>query len=181
MQLVSKLALNLLWIAAAAFVLVASAASAQTYPPGTDTLTTDADDTTPEPGSSVNVTGTVLDADGSPVEGADVTFTITSNPGAASFSNGQQSITAKTDANGVAIVALSTGANPGTIVVRVDSGGKVSQVTLTTGEPQALPKTGGAPGISGTSLPFTVGAGAGILILLAAGAVTARRLRVVGS
>lgn len=177
MQLVSKLALNLLWIAAAVFILAASAASAQTYPPEVGSVTADADDTTPDPGSTVNVSGTVTDADGNPVAGATVTFTITSNPGSASFENGQQTITAVTGGDGVATVALNTGNETGTIVVRVDANGVVSQVTLTTGSPQTLPKTGGEPG-GATSVPLTPAMAAGAaMLLLAAGAVAVRRLR----
>ena len=183
MQLVGKLAQNLLWIIAAAFILAASAASAQTYPPDVDSVTAGAEDTTPEPGSSVDVTGTVTDADGNPVAGATVTFTLTSNPGGASFDNGQQSIVATTDENGVAVAVLNTGDEPGTIVVRVDSNGVVSQVTLTTGNPQALPLTGGETGGPATGLPLAPAAmvAGTAMFLLAAGAVAVFRLRTTGS
>lgn len=182
MHLVSKVALNLFWIAAAAFILAASAASAQTYPPGTETLTADVDDDTPDPGSSVNVAATVKDGDGNVIADETVTFTITSNPGDASFANGQQTTTAQTDANGSAIVVLNTGATPGTIVIRVDHGSSVSQVTVVTGAPQALPKTGGDPGSGGTDVPLTaVLVASTAFILLAAGATAARKLRLIGS
>jgi hypothetical protein len=182
MQLISRLALNLLWIAGVAFILAASAASAQTYPPAVGSLTATANDTTPAPGSTVEVSGVVLDANSNPVAGATVTFTVTSNPGGASFDNGQQSITATTNADGVAVALLNTGSEPGTIVVRVDASGVISQVSLTTGAPQALPKTGGPQATSGTTLPLAgaIAAGVGIL-LLAVGVVTVRKLRVVGS
>jgi hypothetical protein len=174
-QIISKVALNLLWIAAAAFILAASAASAQTYPPDVQTVTADADDTTPEPGSTVDVTATVLDANGDPVEGAEVTFTVTSGEG--TFANGQTTITVTTDANGVATAALTTGSTPGNIVVRVDANGVVSQVTLSTGSPQALPKTGGPSGSVGTGLPLAPALAAAMLVLfLAAGAVGVRKL-----
>lgn len=181
MQLVSKLALNLLWVGAAAFILAASAASAQTYPPEVDSVTAGVDDTTPDPGSTVEVSSTVTDADGYPVAGATVTFTITANPGEASFENGQRTITAVTGSDGVATVTLKTGAEAGTIVVRVDANGVVSQVTLTTGSPQALPQTGG-PGAASTSLPLTPAMAAGAaLLLLAAGVVAVRKFRIPGS
>ena len=181
MHLVSRLAQNLVWIVVVVFILAASAASAQTYPPEADSVTADTDDTTPDPGSTVNVSGTVTDADGNPVAGATVTFTLTSNPGSASFENGQQTITAVTASNGVATVGLQTGGETGTIVVRVDANGAVSQVTLTTGSPQALPQTGGEPGgATGIPLSPTMAAGAALL-LLAAGAIAVRRLRISGS
>lgn len=182
MQLVSKLAQNLVWITVAAFILAASAASAQTYPPEVDSVTASVDDTTPDPGSTVEVSGTVTDADGNPVAGATVTFTLTSNPGGASFANGQQTITATTNENGVARAVLNSGSAPGTIVVRVDANSVVSQVTLTTGSPQALPQTGGEPGGSAAGLPLTPAMAAGAaLLLLAAGFVAVRRLRISGS
>lgn len=209
MQLVSKLALNVLWIAAAAFILAASAASAQTYPPPVDEVAATVDDTTPDLGATVELSASATDENGNPLVDVEVTFTITSNPGGASFVDDQvssigapmafvssadsiveiaaayasqtETATALTDEGGIARVKLYTGNEPGTIVVRVDANGVVSQVTLTTGSPQALPKTGGEPG-GATSLPLTpaMAAGAAILLLVA-GAVAARRLRISGS
>ena len=148
------------------------------YPPGVGSVSVSAADTTPSPRSSVQVTATVLDSSGSPQPGVSVSFIITSNPGDASF-QGAQSITAVTDENGIARAALYTGAEAGTIVVRAEAAGIVSQVTLATGEPQQLPRTGGAPG-SGTAAPLwpaVVGLGATLVIIGMAGIFVVLRPR----
>jgi hypothetical protein len=176
MQLVSRIALNLLIIGAVAFVLVASAASAQEYTPDAEDLTVEASDTTPSPGESVTIFAKVTDSEGDGVANTEVTFTITSNPGDAEFANGGQSTMEHTNDEGQASVVLNTGATPGTIVVRVDGAGEVSQVTVTTGSPQSLPKTGSQP-LSDGSLPLTAAALAAMgLALLASAALGFRKL-----
>ena len=133
------------------------------YPPDGGTVSVEAEDTTPPPDSAVELTCTALDADGNPLAGVPCTFTITSNPGGASF-DGDSSITVVTDENGVAVVDLETGSDPGNIVVSVEANGGVSQVTLATGTPQELPNTGGRPQPAGSSTIWP-------LVLIAVGAV----------
>jgi hypothetical protein len=178
MHLVGKIALNLLWIGAALFILAASAASAQTYPPTGTSLDAGTTEPTPTAGSTVDVFGVVLDASNNPVAGAEVVFTITSDPGGAQFSNGSNTITALTNESGIATVHLVTGTATGTIVVRVDSNGVVSQVTLSTAGPQALPKTGGQPADSASSLPLAAAAAAlGVISIVAGGSLINRSRR----
>lgn len=177
MRLAKKLAVSLLTIGAVAFILAASAASAQVYPPEGKSLAVEASDPTPNPGESVDVTAQVTDSDDKGVAGADVMFTITSNPGDAEFKNGEQSITEMTDGDGYATVVLHTGDQPGAIVIRVEAAGEVSQVTVTTGDPQSLPTTGGAPIASAGGIPLTALAAAAAGIALLAGAAFTWRMR----
>ena len=156
MQLATKFVGTLLWIAAATFILAASAASAQTYPPNVDSVTAGTSDDTPDAGDVVQVFGTVVDDDGNPVEGAEVTFTISSDPGGSTFSNGNTTIVATTNADGIATVTLNTSNDEGAIVVQVASGGVISQVTITTGAPQAL-STGVTPTGNDVSVPLAGG------------------------
>lgn len=178
MPFINKFTQVAFWLAIIAFVLAASAASAQTYPSDVGSISAGADDTEPAPRSSVEVTGTTLDSAGNPLVGVEVTFTITSNPGDASFSNGEDTIVAKTDENGIATATLNTGNEPGTIVVAVEAAGLLSQVTITTGDPQSLPSTGGAPG-SDVSLDWpvllTVAAAVFVLGTAAVGLIARRR------
>ena len=176
MQLASKFVGTLLWLAAATFILAASAASAQTYPPDVDSVTAGAENDTPNAGDAVKVFGTVVDSDGNPVEGAEVTFTISSDPGGSTFSNDSTTIVATTNADGIATAVLNTSNGPGTTVVQVASGGIISQVTVTTGAHQALPTTGGEPlgqGGSGSSLMAVLGIAA--LVIAGAGLIAIRK------
>lgn len=158
MQLATKFVGTLLWIAAATFILAASAASAQTYPPDVDSVTAGTEDDTPDTGDAVAIFGTVVDSDGYPVEGAEVTFTIASSPGGATFSNSSTTIVATTNAAGIATVTLTTGNDEGATVVQVVSGGATAQVTVTTGAPQALPTvTVATP--TGSDISVPVGGG----------------------
>lgn len=118
------------------------------YPPPVGSLSASASDITPEAGSDVTVTCTLLDTNGRAIAGQPCTFTIISQPGGASF-DGAQSTMANTGADGVATVVLSTGTNPGTIVVETGSGALTSQVTITSGSGLAqLPDTGATPASS---------------------------------
>lgn len=171
MPLFSKFTQIAFWAAAVAFVLAASAASAQTYPSDVGSVSAGAGDTDPAPGTSVQVTGTAFDSAGNPLEEVEITFAITSNPGDASFDNGEQSIIGITDENGVATVILNTGADPGTIVVSVEASGVLSQVTLNSGVPQSLPTTGGATGSDGSSQWVLVLAAIGGALVLATAAL----------
>ena len=176
-------AAKLMIVALAAGRLLWGASQAMAnYPPPVGSLSAGASDTTPEPGSDVTVTCTVLDSSGNPMANELCTFVITSQPGGASF-DGSSSTTGVTDANGVATAVLSAGATPGTIVLETQSGAMSSQVTLTTGaEPAELPSTGGAPGETGSApWPLAAGAAAGAMALGLAGAFMALRARRSGS
>jgi hypothetical protein len=132
------------------------------YPPPAGSVTASADTDAASTGASVDVTCTVLDTAGAPVENELCTFTIVSQPGT-DASIGSDPVTKVTDANGVATATLHTGSTAGVIVVEVEARGVPSQVSITTGaepgiappsspsEPASqLPATG-AGGIAGTS------------------------------
>lgn len=129
---------------------------AQTYPPPVGSLTVTASSTTPAAGATTTITATVLDNSGDPVDGAEVTFQIVSQPGSdAQWANGELETTGTTDANGVATAVLSVGSTAGNIIVETVSGEKTSQVTLAVAsEAGGLPETGGSPSAgSGSGMP----------------------------
>jgi len=120
---------------------------AQSYPPPVGSLSVEAASTTA--GSTTDVTATVLDESGNPVEGAEVVFRIVSQPGDdATWADGSQETTALTDASGIAVAVLNAGSNPGSITIETVSGAKTSQVTVAVDEaaPGGLPPTGASPG-----------------------------------
>jgi hypothetical protein len=142
-------------IGLAAGLVWAASAAAQTYPPPAGSLSVTASSTTP--GGSSNVSATVLDDSGAPIEGAEVTFTIISQPGSdARFANGETTTTGTTGADGVATVVLYAGADPGSIIIETQSGEQTSQVTVAVEEsaagPAEVPSTGAAPGDGGIPL-----------------------------
>jgi hypothetical protein len=139
--LTAALALALFWGA----LSTTGEGSAQSYPPPVGSLSVEAPSTTP--GGSSNVTATVLDNDGNPVEGAEVVFTIISQPGDdAHWADGGLQTTAITGADGVATAILVAGSSPGTIIIETTSGEKTAQVTLgVEEEAEGLPPTGGLP------------------------------------
>ena len=121
---------------------VAEGARAQSYPPPVGSLKVEAGTTAP--GTSSNVTATVLDNAGNPVQGATVTFRITSQPGSdAHWANGKLETTATINAKGVAAAVLTAGTTAGNIIVETVSGEKTSQVVVAVQE--GLPSTGGTP------------------------------------
>ena len=133
----------------------ASGARAGTYPPPAGSLSVEASTTTP--GGTSNVSAKVLDDGGDPIEGADVTFAIVSQPGDdAQFANGKTTTTGTTGADGVATVVLYAGADPGSIIIETQSGEQTSQVTVEVAdsgaEPSEVPDTGAAPGDGGIPL-----------------------------
>ena len=131
----------------AAGIAIAPGVRAQNYPPPVGSLSVEGASTTP--GSTSNVTATVLDNSGDPVEGAEVTFTITSQPGTdARWANGGLEITATTGANGIATAVLTAGSTTGNIIIETVSGEKTSQVTVAV--QSGLPTTGGAPPLEGS-------------------------------
>jgi hypothetical protein len=138
-------------------LVLARGASAQNYPPPVGSLSVEAAPTTP--GGTTDVTATVLDNAGNPVEGAEVIFRIVSQPGTdACWPDGDLETTAITDANGVATAVLTAGSATGNIIIETLSGDKTSQVTVAVQEeaeaPVEVPVTGGAPAQgSGDGLP----------------------------
>src|SRR3990170_2721139 len=107
-------------------LILASEVRAQTYPPPVGSLSVRAASTST--GSTTDVTATVLDNNGNPVEGAEVTFRITSQPGDdAQWEGGGLETTALTDADGVATAVLLAGSDPGNIIIETISGDKTSQ------------------------------------------------------
>ncbi len=129
-----------LWIGG---LSLAQGARAQNYPPPVGSLSAGAASTTP--GATTDVTATVLDSAGNPVQGAQVIFRILAQPGTdAHWADGGLETTAITDANGVATAVLTAGAEPGDIIIETLSGEKTSQVTVAVQE-SGLPATGGTP------------------------------------
>lgn len=147
---------------------LASEALAQTYPPPVGSLSVEA--AAAEPGGSTDVRATVLDNDGNPVEGADVLFTIVSQPGDdAHWENGELETTETTESDGVATAVLFAGSAPGNIVIETVSGATTSQVTVAVAEDVSnLPGTGallpsdGSDGLAGWQIGALAGAGAAL-------------------
>ncbi len=98
-------------------------------------------------------------------------FMITSQPGGASF-NGSETASAVTDANGLATVRLTTGSKSGITVVRVEGAGGVTQVTVRSGGPQQLPKTGGLPSSDASTPVWPVLIGLAALAVITSAAET---------
>ena len=156
-------------------LILAGEVRAQSYPPPVGSLSVEAASTTA--GSTTDVTATVLDESGNPVEGAQVVFRIVSQPGDdATWADGSQEITALTDAGGVAMVVLNAGSDPGSIIIETVSGAKTSQVTVQVEEAASgLPPTGAIPnsgddGVAAWQIAFlAVGAAvlAGGLVIIA--------------
>lgn len=122
---------------------MAQGARAQTYPPPVGSLSVESSTTATTVGATADITATVLDNAGDPIEGAEVLFIIASQPGDdAQWSNSETEITVETNADGVATAVLSVGSTPGTIIVETVSGEQTSQVTITVA---GQPETGGAP------------------------------------
>ncbi len=130
-------------------LILAGEARAQTYPPPVGSLSVEAGSTAT--GSTTDVTATVLDESGNPVEGAEVVFRIVSQPGDdATWADGSQETTALTDANGVATAVLNAGSDAGDIIIETISGAKTSQVTVEVAEAAGgLPPTGASPDSGG--------------------------------
>jgi len=148
--------------------ILAGQAHAQTYPPPVGSLSVEASSATTTTGGTSDITATVLDESGNPVEGAEVTFRIVSQPGDdASFADGGLETTGLTDASGIATVVLNAGSEPGSIIIETVSGAKTSQVTVTVEEAAGgLPPTGASPRSGGDS-----GVATWQIALMAVGAV----------
>src|SRR3990172_4885260 len=127
-------------------LILAAEGRAQNYPPPVGSLSVEAASTTT--GGTSDITATVLDESGNPVEGAEVVFRIVSQPGDdATWADGNVETTALTDASGIAIAVLNAGSDPGSIIIETVSGAKTSQVTVAVEEaaPGGLPPTGASP------------------------------------
>ena len=159
-------------------LVLAGEARAQTYPPPVGSLSIEAGSTTT--GGTSDVTATVLDESGNPVEGAEVVFRIVSQPGDdATWSDGSLEITALTDANGLATAILTAGSDPGDIIIETISGAKTSQVTVAVAAAAGgLPPTGASPdsgGDGGVATWQIVFVAIGAALLAGGIVVTARR------
>jgi hypothetical protein len=163
-----------------ALAIAGGTASAQ-YPPPVGSVDTSVSDPTPATGASVTCTCEVLDTVGNPVAGEVCTFTIVSQPGTdASLS----SITAITNAQGIATVTLFTGSTLGSIVVSSEARGIQSQATVTA--EAATPVVPATPAVPGLAPPTGAGQGDGgtplalwIVAIGAAGALGLASLLVV--
>jgi|SRR3990172_5755454 len=148
-------------------LVLAGETRAQTYPPPVGSLSVEASSATTSTGGTSNITATVLDESGNPVEGAEVTFRIVSQPGDdAAWSDGGLETTGLTDASGIATAVLRAGSAPGSIIIETISGAKTSQVTVTVeAATSGLPPTGSSPRSESNS-----GVPAWQIALMAAGA-----------
>lgn len=143
-------------------------ASAQ-YPPPTGNVAVAAANAAPSLNSTVAVTATVRDQNGSPASGVQCTFGIAQQPGS-SASVGAGPFT--TDANGNVSTTLQTGSTAGTIVVQATCGGLTAQVSVVAGTagpgaaapPASLPRTGGGAEDGGTNWAFWSLIIAGLLV-----------------
>jgi hypothetical protein len=127
------------------------------YPPPAGSVTAGVSNPTPGPGASVTVTCTVLNNQGQPVANEPCTFTIVSQPGT-DASLGAPSVTATTNAQGIATAVLSVGTTPGAIVVKTSAMGVQSQVTVSPKAATAVPAATVPPGAQPGAAPPT-GAG----------------------
>jgi hypothetical protein len=93
-------------------------------PPGTEVVLSGPSES--PPGGAVDVTASVTDSEGNPLEGVDCTFTIVEAPEGSDASLASDA--APTDAEGNATVSLNVGDTTGTINVQADCGGVASQV-----------------------------------------------------
>ncbi|MEX1254630.1 MAG: Ig-like domain-containing protein [Dehalococcoidia bacterium] len=126
-------------------------------------------DDSPAPGDTVDVTATATDADGSPIEGAECTFRIYSQPGD-DASVGEGPVT--TDANGQATTTLDVGSTVGTVEVLATCGAFAEVLAVEVGV--ALPPTGAGGGASDTTTWLVLSAG---LAALGLGALSLRMRR----
>ena len=118
------------------------------YPPPVGSVTAGVSNPAPSTGASITVNCTVVDSQGQPVANESCTFTIISQPGT-DATLGAPSVTANTNAQGLATAVLSVGTKSGAIVVSVSAMGIQSQVTVSPKAPGAAPPTlppGAQPG-----------------------------------
>ena len=153
-------------IVAVAGLALSRTASAQ-YPDPVGSITATTSATSAAPGGSANISCTVRDEAGAPIEGASVAFAITTNPGGAALTASE----AVTAADGTTTVQLDLGTAPGVVSVECSSGELTSVVLVEVLGASGLPPAGpieppgtGDGGLLGskTSLPR----GLSLLILL---------------
>ena len=140
-------------------VVACSAIAFAQYPPPAGSVTAGVSNPAPGTGATVTATCLVVDSQGQPVANEPCTFTIISQPGT-DATLGVPSVTANTNAQGVATAALSIGTTSGTIVVGVSAMGIQSQVTVNAQAPAATASPGATlpPGAQPGAAPPT-GAG----------------------
>ena len=127
------------------------------YPPPAGSVTGSVNNPAPSPGASVTVTCTVTNSQGQPVANEPCTFSIVSQPGT-NASLGAPSVTANTNAQGIATAVLSVGTTPGAIVVKVSAMGVQAQVTVSPKAATTVPAATVPPGAQPGAAPPT-GAG----------------------
>ena len=127
-----------------ALVLCSALAFAQ-YPPPVGSVAAGVSNGSPGTGATVTATCTVLDSQGQPLADEPCIFTIVSQPGS-DASLGAPSVTAMTNAQGVATATLSVGTKVGAVVVGVSAKGIQSQVTVNAQSPAATVPAGAQPG-----------------------------------
>jgi hypothetical protein len=103
-------------------------------------------DDSPAPGDTVEVTATATDADGNPIEGAECTFRVYTQPGD-DASVGEGPVT--TDASGQATTTLDVGSTVGTVEVLATCGAFAEVLAVDVGV--SLPPTGAGGGSSDTA------------------------------
>ena len=129
------------------------------YPPPVGSVTAGVSNPAPGTGASVTATCVVVDSQGQPVADEPCTFTIISQPGT-DATLGAPSVTANTNAQGIATAILSVGTAPGAVVLGVSAMGVSSQVTVSAQAPAATVAPGATlpPGAQPGAAPPT-GAG----------------------
>jgi hypothetical protein len=127
-------------------------------------------DDSPAPGDTVDVTATATDADGNPIEGAECTFRVYTQPGDdASVEAGPVT----TDANGQATATLNVGSTVGTVEVLATCGAFAEVLAVEVGV--GLPSTGAGGGAGG--LPVWALSLAAGLAVVGLGALSLRMRR----
>ena len=122
------------------------------YPPPVGSVTAGVSNPAPGTGATVTATCVVVDSQGQPVADEPCTFTIISQPGT-DATLGAPSVTANTNAQGIATAVLSVGTKSGAIVVGVSAMGVESQVTVNAQAPAATVPPGAQPGAAPPTLP----------------------------
>jgi hypothetical protein len=106
------------------------------YPPPVGGVTAGVSNPAPGTGATVTATCLVVDSQGQPVANEPCTFTIISQPGTDATLGGP-SVTANTNAQGIATAVLSVGTKSGAVVLGVSAMGVESQVTVNAQAPSA--------------------------------------------
>ena len=145
------------------------------YPPPVGSVTAGVSNPAPGTGATVTATCLVVDSQGQPVANEPCTFTIISQPGT-DATLGAPSVTANTNAQGIATAVLSVGTKSGAIVVGVSAMGVESQVTVNAQAPAATVAAGakvppgGPPGVWAVAIGAAVGLALASLLLWRAAA-----------